>query len=602
MTDRPPPPLARVIAWFLRPYAGTVALIFAALFAATLLETAAIAAFYPLLSGVLPGAGAAGAGGRALALLEAAAARMPGEGVVAASLLLVALVLAAALAGFLAESFAMWHRYKLLEDFLNAVYRRVTGNDYRYFLEKRHGELVYLGVNAAQAVGEMLMYFPKVGLELFRLLTITALLLTISVKVTLAVVVLMALFGAVVHLLSTLVIHPVAVRVQRADAGVTAVFSETMSGVKQIKVFDGFAYWRAEFARQAREMRSANTLNAVAGFLPARLIMVVGAASVAGAVLYVRLSRPDQLAAFLPIMAVYALALQRMMPAINSIGSYWMGLRGLGPRLELTHRTLTEAEHRPKDGAAEFPGLRQGLRLEDVSFSYPTRAGVLKGVTLDIPKGSTVAVVGESGSGKSTLADLLLRVYEPTSGRLLADGRDAAEFTASSWLARFGTVAQESFIFHASVKDNILMGRSGADDAAVRRAGETACADRFIAELPEGYDTVVGDRGVKLSGGQRQRLAIARAVLRDPEVLVLDEATSALDTVSEGAVQEALARAGAGRTTVVIAHRLSTVEKADRIVVLAAGEVVEQGTHAELLAKRGAYHRLYEKQRREEPA
>lgn len=587
------------MAWFLRPYSGTVVLIFVGLFSASLLEAAAVGAFYPLLSGVLPGAGAPGAGGRLLALLEAAAARMPGNGVVAASLLLLVLVLAAAIGGFLAESFSIWHRYRLLEDFLNAVYRRITGNDYRYFLEKRHGELVYIGINAAQAVGEMLMYFPKLGLEFFRLLTITALLMTISVEVTLAVIALMALFGAVVHLLSVKVIHPIAMRVQKADVAVTSVFSETMSGIKQIKVFDGHAFWRSEFARQVAEMRSANMMNAVTGFLPSRLIMVVGSASVAGAVLYVRFARPDQLTSFLPIMAVYVLALQRMMPAINSIGSYWMGFKGLGPRLDLVHRTLTDPENVPADGGSEFPGLRKGLRLDGVSFSYPTREGVLKGVSIDIPKGSTVAVVGESGSGKSTLADLLLRVYAPSAGKVLADGRDAAEFTVSSWLARIGTVAQETFIFHASVKDNIRMGKPGASDAEIERAAQAASAAQFITELPEGYDTVVGDRGVKLSGGQRQRLAIARALLRDPELLVLDEATSSLDSISESIVQAALTRAGAGRTTVVIAHRLSTIQHADKIVVLRAGSVVEEGTHAALLERRGAYCELWAKQDKE---
>jgi ABC-type multidrug transport system fused ATPase/permease subunit len=454
-------------------------------------------------------------------------------------------------------------------------------------------------VNASQAVGEMLMYFPKAGVACFRLLTITILLLTISVKVTLAVLGLMALFGAIVHLLSSKGIHPLAVRIQKADSGVTALFSEAMAGIKQIKVFDAYGFWKELYAGQVHESRMANTKSVVFGFIPSRLIMVVGTASIALSIVFAKRAGPGELGAFLPIMAIYVLALQRMMPAINNIGSYWMGLRGLGPRLELTQRTLTDASSIEDGGRDEFPGLREELRLEKVSFSYPTRPGVLKGVELRVNKGQMVAIVGESGSGKSTLVDLLVRLYEPTSGRILVDGADAAGFTLSSWRSRIGMVAQDTFIFHATVRDNIRLGKRSATDADVRRAAETAFAHQFISELPEGYETMVGDRGVKLSGGQRQRLAIARALLRDPELLVLDEATSALDNISEKVVYEALERAGKGRTTIVVAHRLSTVECADRIVVMAGGAIVEEGLHADLLERRGAYHDLWRKQKTE---
>ncbi|MEK7744967.1 MAG: ABC transporter ATP-binding protein, partial [Elusimicrobiota bacterium] len=509
----------RIIFWFLRPYRLQVFLIFFFLFILSALETASIGAFYPLLNSVLlKDAIPAGTGGRALEFLSSLARRIPAqEGVVASSIFLLLMVSLSAAFGLFAESYAMWHRYKLLEHFLDRAFAKITGNRYLYFLEKRQGRLIYIGLNTSQAVGEMLMYFPKVGVEFFRLATMTILLLTISPPITLSVLALILLFGALVHLLSMKVIHPIVVDMAQADSAMTAVFTEAMAGIKQIKIFDSRGFWQDRFREQVRRFRMSNTKNAVAGFIPSRLIMVFGALSVAVSIVYVKLTVPDRLSVFLPLIAIYVLSLQRMMPAVNNIGSYWMGLKGLAPRLEVIYATLTDTEHLQEEGKAVFPGLRESLRVEDLSFSYPTRAGVLKGVSLDIPKGKTLAVVGESGSGKSTLADLLLRIYEPSSGRICAGGADIRGFSLASWLGRIGMVTQDTFVFHASIRENIRMGKPSAGDEEVRGAARLAHADAFIAELPEGYDPIVGDRGVKLSGGQRQRIAIARAVLRDPD-------------------------------------------------------------------------------------
>ena len=239
------------------------------------------------------------------------------------------------------------------------------------------------------------------------------------------------------------------------------------------------------------------------------------------------------------------------------------------------------------------------MSLNDIFFAYEKDRPILKGVSIDVPAGETVAIVGPSGSGKSTIGRLLFRFYDVTSGSLAIDGQDVRDVTQKSLHKSIGVVPQDTVLFNDTIYYNIAYGREGAREADVRQAAKDAQIDEFIMSLPDGYNTMVGERGLKLSGGEKQRVGIARTLLKNPPILLLDEATSALDSETEHDIQDALETAGQGRTVIMIAHRLSTVANADKIVVLEAGRVVEAGTHQELLERGGRYKDLWSLQRSE---
>jgi ATP-binding cassette subfamily B protein len=259
-------------------------------------------------------------------------------------------------------------------------------------------------------------------------------------------------------------------------------------------------------------------------------------------------------------------------------------------------------EVKDKSGAKPLQVSSGVVRFEDVRFSYDLDRPILKGLSFEVPAGNTVAIVGPSGAGKSTIARLLYRFYDPSSGRILIDGQDVAGVTQKSLRPAIGIVPQDTVLFNDSIGYNIGYGRADANETEIEDAARGAAIDQFIDSLPDKYESMVGERGLKLSGGEKQRVAIARTLLKNPPILVLDEATSALDSRTEQAIQETLARVSQSRTTIIIAHRLSTIVDADQIVVLDRGRVAERGTHEQLLELGGLYADLWQRQAAEQLA
>jgi ABC-type transport system involved in Fe-S cluster assembly fused permease/ATPase subunit len=299
---------------------------------------------------------------------------------------------------------------------------------------------------------------------------------------------------------------------------------------------------------------------------------------------------------------VNAMMIQLYQP-LNFMGMVYREIKQAIIDIEKMFEVLErEPEIEDMPGAEPLAVTAGNVRFEDVRFSYEAERPILKGLSFEVPAGKTVAIVGPSGAGKSTISRLLFRLYDVSSGRILIDGQDIRNVTQTSLRAAIGMVPQDTVLFNDTIRYNIRYGRWDASDAEVEQAAQLAQIDRFIRMSPKGYETQVGERGLKLSGGEKQRVAIARTVLKAPPILVLDEATSALDSHTEHEIQEALERVSRNRTSLVIAHRLSTIVAADEIIVLDQGRIAERGTHAVLLAKDGLYASMWNRQREAEEA
>lgn len=482
-------------------------------------------------------------------------------------------------------------------DLRNALYRHIAHLPLGYFQTTKTGQILSRVITDTAETRLILTQLVTSSLQNGALvLSYTAFLFLISWRMTLVALVIVPLLGAV--------LQPLLRKLRKGNrrrgnqhGEMTSVLQETVSGIRLVKSSGAEAHEEGRFGDASNRYARSTVRLTRLSFLAAPVTEILGTTIAvlllwygARQVLVERAMSGGDLIAFL----LYALRMLQPLKQLSQMPTTAQSSLAAAERLFEIFDSPSEAQ--TDTGTRETASFDREITFDDVTFAYDDTP-VLSSISFTARKGEVVALVGPSGAGKSTLVDLVPRFYEVTAGRITIDGVDVRDICLPALRALTGIVSQDTVLFNDTVRGNIAYGSSAQySDTQIEAAASAANAHEFITGLPDGYDTILGERGTRLSGGQRQRLAIARALLSDPPILILDEATSALDTESERLVQEAVDRLLRGRTVFVIAHRLSTVVHADQILFLERGEILERGTHAELLAARGAYHRLYSMQ------
>jgi len=491
---------------------------------------------------------------------------------------------------------AFYIGYKIITDIRNQIYNHLQKLSLNFYKRKRTGEMMSRVVDDVNILQDVITNrMIKLVSNLLVMVGILAFLFYIHWRLSLSV---LAIFPFLLFIIKRVGsrVRKFSTSVQAKIADISSIIQETIGGIEVIKSFTAEEQEIKKFQEQniinlrlnmkrAREMAMLPPLIEVLTSLGLTVILWYGAREVIKGAFSV-----GELVTFLGYVA---LAVKPLNQISRNYTHYEQGLASAARIFEILD---IEPEIKEAPSAVEMSPMKGHIEFKDVSFGYDKKELVLQNINLKVRSGQKVALVGPSGVGKTTLVSLIPRFYDPTAGRVTIDGQDIRMVKLTSLRKQIGIVPQETILFSGSIRNNIVYGKMEATDKEIVEATRKANAHNFISSLPNGYDTQVGERGVRLSGGERQRIAIARAILKDPRILILDEATSAVDAEAETLIQEALEKLMKNRTTIIIAHRLSTILGADKIVVLKRGKVEEVGSHEELIAKNGLYAGLYENQ------
>ncbi|HQK42820.1 MAG TPA: ABC transporter ATP-binding protein [Anaerolineaceae bacterium] len=512
-----------------------------------------------------------------------------------------------ALLVFIARGFMQYVRsfqahiagWGVVADSRKLVYQQLQRLSLRYYEDKQTGQLMSRVINDTELFERMIAHaLPDVFVNVVTLIGVSAILFSMSWKLTLLTMAPIPVIALTLMLYARMV-RP-AFRYRQNELGeLNAVLNDSLSGVREIKAF---AHEDIAMVKVGARIENYLRSNLKALKIMAILMPVLDFAAGSGQLIVIYFGSRMALGGSIQIadLVAFFLYLDSFYQPVRNLNNAWEAVQESMAGFERVAEILDESPEiaEPEEPVALPKPVRGALRFENVSFHYTPQETILKDISLDIPAGSTLALVGPTGVGKSTLASLIPRFYDVCGGRITLDGVDIRSLDTKELRGQISMVLQDVVLFHGSIRENILFGNPQASEAEMLAAAKIANVQEFIPAMPDGYDTMVGERGIKLSGGQKQRISIARALLKDSPILILDEATSAVDTETEMYIQEALERLIEGRTTLIIAHRLSTVRNADQIAVLVGSTITELGTHAQLLAREGHYHRLYSIQQR----
>ena len=507
--------------------------------------------------------------------------------------LIVGCVIFANLFRYLERMIATKIRVDLVQDIRMEIFRKVSLLHIGFFNSERKGDLISRFTNDVYEVENAVMNSLKAVLkEPLTIIVYFFVLFTISPKLTLFTLLVLPITGGVLaEIIKRL--KKQATASQESLGRIVNILDEAFSGMRVVKAFNARNFIIRKIEEESSFYRRVNKSMSYKNELASPISEILGVVIVAGIIFFggnMVLSEDSTLkpAVFIGFLAVFSMIIQ---PAKNFSNGITSLQRGTASAKRIFDIMDMEPAIKDKPNAEVLKGFSDSIEFKNVSFAYETDE-VLKNINLKIQKGKTLALVGPSGGGKSTLADLVPRFYDPVEGEVCLDGKSLTDYNIESLRKHMGVVTQESILFNDTIFNNIAFGMEGVNEGAVHEAARIANAHDFIMQTEHGYQTFIGERGSKLSGGQRQRLSIARAVLKNPPILILDEATSALDSESEKLVQEALFNLMKNRTSLIIAHRLSTIQHADEIVVVQGGMIEERGTHQELLALQGLYWKL----------
>ncbi len=587
----------KTIWFFLKPYKLPMAALFILALLIGILETATVAAIYPIVNLGLDIGSAPVQDNVLLSIITRMAGMFPlKDTFISYCVLIIILAIAVFILKIINVHFQAHLSTNIVRETKERIFEKQMRADYQYFLDTKQGGLVYTTTTATGDVATLVNSMAKILSEIMVMLFLFVLIFSMNWKGAILVTLIGVGYYFVTQYVGTRVSYVTGKGRVETSTSEHVILNEVFNGIRQIKVFLTQSDWVKKFSRTVREYYAYTRRNMVWNAIPAYGLWLLLFASIAIMAVILRVQNPTGFIPLLPLFGTFAFAVLRLLPPIANFGSLRMQMMSALPNAELTYAALNKQFSTIKDGERELKPFTRNIQLDNVSFTHKGRPKTIRDISITLEKGKTTAIVGPSGGGKTTIVDLLLRLFDADKGEIRIDGVNLKEYKLSSWLTRIGFVSQDTFVFHNTIKNNITFGSDGYSEEDVIQASKSANAHDFILEFPQGYDTIVGERGMKLSGGQKQRIAIARAIIKKPDILILDEATSALDNISQTLVQEAINRISKERTVIVIAHRLSTIMDADKIIVVKNGRVMEEGTHKELMQKKGAYWSLYKSQ------